>query len=422
MCTKPAEKAFVACLFVTVIAICVAISGCTSKTNAADGKQARPAAPVTVATVSQETIPIQIRAIGNVETIATVAIRAQVQGELKRVYFREGQDVKKGDLLFEIDPRVYEQAVAQAEANLGRERAAVSQAEANVERDQAQARLSQVQSSRYDSLAQKGVISREQNDQVRTTAAAQEKTVLASQAGVESARANVKAAEAAVQDAKVRLSFTKIRAPISGRTGSLTVKEGNLVSVGGETPLVVINQITPIYVSFAVPEQNLPAIRQRTSSGKLPVEASPQQQTPGGPTSTGVLTFLENAVDPATGTIKCKATFSNEGRELWPGEFVNVTLTLDTLPDAVLVPSQAVQTGQKGNYVFVVREDNTAEQRPVVSTRQFKNMAVIDKGVKPGERVITDGHLKVVPNGKVQIVARGDATSSAAGVPTPTGL
>lgn len=385
-------------------------SSCSSEKKGADTKQGRPAAPVVVATVTQQTIPLQIRAIGNVETISTVAIRAQVQGELTRVFFQEGRDVRKGDLLFQIDPRVYQDAVSQAEANVGRERAAVAQAEANVERDQAQARLSQVQSARYDNLAQKGVISREQNDEVRTTATAQEKAVKAGQAAVESARANVRAAEAAVQDAKVKLSFTQIRSPITGRTGSLTVKQGNLVSANGDTPLVVINQITPIYVSFAVPEQNLPALRQRMLKGKLRVEAAPQQ-SPGAPAA-GTLTFVENTVDPATGTIKCKATFPNEGRELWPGEFVNVTLTLDTIQDAILVPSQAVQTGQRGNFVFVVRNDTTAEQRPVVTTRQFTTFAVVDSGLRAGEQVITDGQLKVVPNGKVQIIRQGDASAA----------
>jgi multidrug efflux system membrane fusion protein len=277
----------------------------------------------------------------------------------------------------------------------------VQQAEANVQRDEAQAKLSAVQTTRYEGLTQKGVVSREQNDQIRTTNTAQLHAVEASKAALESAHANVRAAEAAVEDARVRLGYTQIRAPITGRTGTLTVKEGNLVTQNGTTPLVVINQISPIYVSFALPEQNLDAVKRRMREGKLRVEAMPSQGV--GQPSVGTLTFIDNAVDATTGTIRLKATFPNQGGQLWPGQFANVILTLETERDAVLVPSQAVNVGQNGSYVLVVNPDLKAEMRPVVSTRIYNQLAIIDKGLQPGERVVTDGQLKVVPGATVDI-------------------
>ncbi len=388
----------------TMSCLCAAsllMAGCTGK-QAETKAPPRPVAPVVVATAAERDIPVQIKAIGNVEAMSTSAVRSQVNGLITQVHFREGQDVRKGQLLFEIDPRTYEATLAQAQANLGKAEAALSQSRAQLARDQAQAKLSADQATRYENLARQGIVSRDQNEQFHTTAQAQDEAVKASRAAVESAKANVMAAEAAVQDARLQLSFTRIPAPISGTTGSLTVRTGNLVKANdlGTPSLVSINQISPIYVSFAIPEQYLNEVKQRLG-GKLEVQATPAQ---GGATTTGTLTFLENAVDTATGTIRARATFSNNTRQLWPGEFVNVVLTVGSISKAVVVPSQAVQVGQKGSYVFVVKDDNTAEARTVESNRQFENLAVIQTGLRPGERVVTDGQLKVTPGGKVQIL------------------
>jgi len=399
---------------------------CTGDDKARE--KTRPATPVTVATAIQKDVPVQLRVIGKVEAYSAVSIRALVEGELGKVHFTEGQDVPKDKLLVSIDPRPFEARLRQAEANLERDQALVRQAEANLTRDLAQvtqaeanlaknlaqARNAEEQAKRYAFLAEKGYVAKEQYDQVRTNSESLTATVQADRAAVENAqailqanraaletaRASARGSAAAVETARIQLGYCSIRAPLSGRTGALLVQQGNIIKAS-DVPIVVINQITPIYVTFAAPEQNLPEIKKHMAAGALKTEAI----IPGDekPPEQGILTFIDNSVDTATGTIKLKGTFENKRKRLWPGQFVNVVLTLTTRPNAVLVPSPAVQTGQEGQYVFVVKPDLTVESRPVTVDHSLDKLTVVAKGLRPGETVVTDGHLRLVPGGKVEV-------------------
>ncbi len=391
-------------------------------------EKARPPVPVNVATVIQKDVPVKLSAVGNVEAYAAVAIKSLVEGQLGKVYFKEGQDVQKDDLLLSIDPRPFEAGLRQAEANLDRDEALVRQMEANVTKDLAQVTQSEAnltkdlaqsknaeeQMKRYAVLVEKGYVAKELYDQIRTNWESLAATVQADKAaienaqaalkadkaGLENARAVVRASRAAVETAGIQLGYCSIRAPLSGRTGGLLVQQGNMIKAN-DVPIVVIHQVQPIYVTFAVPEQNLPEIKKHMAAGDLKTEAL----LPGGDRrpEQGILTFIDNAVDTATGTIKLKATFQNEGRRFWPGQFVNVLLTLTTRPNALLVPSPAVQTGQEGQYIFVVKPDLTLESRPVTLDLSLEGMAVVANGVQPGERVVTSGHLRLFPGAKVEI-------------------
>jgi multidrug efflux system membrane fusion protein len=328
--------------------------------------------PVTIATVREKTVPVEVQAIGNVEAYSTVSVRAQLAGEVERVLFKEGQEVKEGDLLFTLDARPYQATLRQLEANLAR--------------DQAQLENARAQAERYTKLFQEGVVSKEQYDSFRTNA--------------DALAAMLRADQAAIEKAKVDLGYCSIQSPLEGRTGSLLVHPGNVVKAN-ETVLVVINQVTPIYVSFSVPEQNLPEIKKRMAAGNLAVGAIiPNDES--NPVE-GTLTFVDNTVDNTTGTIRLKGTFANTERRLWPGQFANVVLRLTSRPNAVVVPSQAVQTGQAGQYVFVIKPDLTAESRPVVSGSTVGGETVIEKGLQPGETVVTDGQLRLAPGMKVEV-------------------
>ncbi len=337
------------------------------------GRSSRDAIAVLVATAAQKAVPVQIRAVGNVEAYAVVSVRSQVTGVLTQAHFTEGQDVKKGQLLFTIDPRPFEAALKQAEANLAR--------------DTAQLRNLREQVRRYAELVEKQYVSREQYDQIRTNADAME--------------AVVEADKAAVENAKVQLSYCYIYAPVNGRVGSLLVNEGNLVRTNDATPLIVINQINPINATFAVPEQHLADLKRHMAAGKLRVDASfaSDEGTP----EHGRLEFIDNAVDRATGTIKLKAVFANAERRLWPGQFVNVSLTLRTQSDAIVIPSEAVQVGQEGQHVFVVKPDNTVEMRPVTIGLTNEGEAVIAKGLAAGEQVVREGQFLLGPGSRVEI-------------------
>jgi len=357
--------------------------------------------PVAAARAEQKPIPLELRAIGNVEAFSAVEVKSQVAGPIARVAFEEGQDVRKGQVLFEIDPRPFQQAVHETEAEVANRKAALAQAEANYERDQAQARNARSQADRYAALAAKGIIAREQNEQYQTQALAAEKAVAASKASIESAKAAIQGAEAKLGDARLQLSYATIRAPISGRAGNLARKAGNLVGANNDIPLVVINQISPVYATFTAPEQSLQELRRYSTNGKLPVEAIPQ----GGEATDaagGYLDFVDNRVDPGTGTILLKARFANENGRLWPGQFVNVIVRL-AQPTEVVVPSTAVKTAQQGNYVFVIKPDSTAEQRTVQAARAYEDLTVIEGGLRPGEQVIVEGQLRVKNGAKVKV-------------------
>ena len=369
-------------------------------------------APVLVAKVAQKDVPVNIDVIGNVEAYSTISVRAEVGGLLTKVAFSEGDYVKKGAPLFDIDPRPFaaqlSQAQAQliqAQANSTRDTAAASQAEANLARDIANQKYAAAESARYARLFSQGIVSREQNDQLSASAEALSQTIAADKAAIQSAQAQIAAdkaaaatAEAMVENAKVQLSYTSISSPIDGRTGNLPVKQGNLIAPN-TSELTTIAQVQPIYVTFAVPESQLTAIRQHMAEGKLQVLAQPQDDAT--KVQTGVLTFVDNTVDASTGTIKVKGTFQNEGNVLWPGEFVRVTLRLAMLNDAIVVPNEAVQTGQDGTFVYVVKDDRTVSMRPVVTGPRVNEDLVIEHGLEPGETVVTEGQLRLAPNSRV---------------------
>jgi multidrug efflux system membrane fusion protein len=370
-----ASRALVGTLLIgaTVLAAAGCSGGEAVATVRAPGRGAQQAAavPVTVASVVQKAMPIDIRVIGTAEPYSTVAVHAQITGELTTVNFNEGDEVKKGQVLFTLDRRPLDAALQQAQANL--------------EHDQAQSVNARAQAARYQDLLKRGIATREQVDQNNSNAAALDASVGADRAAIESAR--------------VQLAYATIAAPLAGRTGALQVHAGNLVRANDTTPLVIINQIAPIYVSFGVPEAQLPALKRYMARGSLRVQAAPPNED--GAPSSGRITFVDNAVDQTTGTIRIKGAFGNEDRRLWPGQFVNVQVTLTTDPSAIVVPTTAVQTGQQGDYAFVVKSDQTVELRTVTVARSAGDETVIKTGLKPGEIVVTDGQLRLVPGSRI---------------------
>jgi multidrug efflux system membrane fusion protein len=357
------------------------LSGACSGSQARQSQQesAPPVVPVTAMAAVTKDMPLELSVIGAVEAYSTVSVRAQITGELTSVNFRQGDDVQAGQELFTLDRRPLEGALQQATANL--------------ERDSAQAANAKVILERYEQLVERGIVAREQRDTARTTLTALEATLAANRA--------------AVENAKVQLQYATIRAPISGRTGALMVNVGNLVRANDQTPLVTINQIAPIYVSFALPEASLPDLRRYMAAGSLRVEARPASGD--GPLAIGRITFVDNAVDHTTGTIKIKGTFANEDRWLWPGQFVNVVVRLTTESSAIVVPTVAVQTGPEGYYVFVVQPDHTVQMRPVTVARLVGTETVIKSGLAAGDTVVTDGHLRLVEGSRVSIRGAGSA-------------
>jgi multidrug efflux system membrane fusion protein len=359
---------------VVVIAVLLfAYLGTEIRANERKGSKGPPPIPVTVVQAAQETVPVRIQAIGNVEAYATVSLRARVDGQIVEAAFKEGQEVRKGQVLFRIDPRPYEAALRQAEANGLRDAAA---------RDQARS-----QERRYKELLEKNFVSEEAYAQIRTNAATAEASAQASQAVLDNARLN--------------LEYCTVHAPIEGYAGKIQVQIGNLVRANDVTPLVVINQVHPIYVNFAVPEQRLTEVREYMKSGSLSVQAL----APGSdqPAASGTLIFVDNAVDPSTGTIRLRARFANKENTLWPGQFVNVSLRLFEQMDAIVIPSQAVQTGPQGQYVYVVGDDMLAQVRRVTVLRAEGERSVIATGLARGERVVTRGQLRLGPKTRVQI-------------------
>lgn len=342
--------------------------------------------PVVAGQVVRKTIPLTLQAIGRVEPIATVAVRARVAGELTRVWFTEGETVRKGQTLFTIDPRPYEAAMAEAQARLARNQALLEKARVDAER--------------YAGLVKQDYVTKEQYDQTVTNVAA--------------LMAQINADEATLETARLNLSFCTISAPVAGRTGSLLIKAGNLIRTNDERTLVTINQTSPIYVTFAVPAQYLAQVHGRTRDGLDVAAFAPERPDQ---RQTGRLSFVDNAVDMATNTIQLKATFGNADEALWPGQFVSVVLNLGDEPDRVVAPAGAVQTSQQGQYVFVIGDDGTASQRVVTVSRQDDTQAVIESGLAGGETVVVQGHLRVVPGGRVRITTPG-AEPAAQAAPT----
>jgi membrane fusion protein, multidrug efflux system len=343
---------------------------------------ASAAVPVDTAPVVVKTMPVDLQAVGNVEASSTVEVRSQVTGQLLSVGFSEGQDVAAGQLLFALDSRPFEAALKQAQAALAK--------------DQAQAKNADAQRARNADLLKRGLVAQSDYDALVASAAA--------------LHAAADADEAQVDNAKLQLQYTRITAPVSGRTGALLVHQGALVRSNDTTPLVVINQLAPIYVSFSVPSRLLSEIRSERDRGPLAVEAVVSGSS--NPSSHGAVSFIDNAADQTTDTVRLKATFANADRRLWPGQFVEVTLRLAVDPHAIVVPAVAVQPGQQGSFVFVVKPDNTVEQRPVTVLRIGGDEAVIGTGLQAGEIVVTDGQLRLTPGAHISVKNSGAKAES----------
>jgi multidrug efflux system membrane fusion protein len=343
-------------------------------------------------------VPIVAEVIGNVEASSTVTLRPQISGQLVQSFFQEGDFVKKGQLLLTVDRRVLDAQLRQLESQINRDEAAAGQARANLARDRAQEANARAQLDRATKLLKEGILSKEQHDQYATALATLEATVKADEAAIQNSNATTETSRAAVETQRVQLGFTNIYAPISGRTGALMVKPGNIVTAN-TTELATINQVQPVFVTFGLPEANLGALRQHMGP-KMQVTAVADE---GGAKETGALAFFENAVDPTTGTIKLKATFPNTTRTLWPGQFVRVTLRLGERANAILVPNQAVQSGQEGTFVYVIKPDQRVDVRPVVASQRVGEETVIEKGVEAGDTVVTEGTLRLVPGARVQV-------------------
>jgi multidrug efflux system membrane fusion protein len=337
------------------------------------GVMARPPSPVLVAKAVAKTVPNQLHEIGNVEAFATVNIKSRVGGELVAIHFHEGDLVAKGQLLFSLDSRPFVAALKLAQANLAKDRAQLDKADTD--------------EKRYSFLLKESVGSREQYDQAHATAAALRATVIADQAEIDTARLN--------------LEYSQISAPLDGRTGHLQSHIGDLIKADADTPMVTITQVRPIYVAFSIPESELAAVRMNLETHSLEVDVA----IPNSPETPehGMLAFIDNTVDKTTGTILLKGLFQNENRHLWPGEFVNATLTLNQIRNAVLIPSEAVQTGQNGSFVFVVDNRMQAHLRPIVAGAQVGGDTVIERGIEAGETVVTDGQMLLAPGARVKI-------------------
>jgi membrane fusion protein, multidrug efflux system len=351
-----------------------------SRAREKKGVRGPAAVPVSVSSAVQQSVPVRLQAIGNVEAFSTVALKARVDGQIVALNFKEGQEVRKGDVLFRVDARPFQAALKQAEANALRDTAA---------RDQARS-----QERRYQELLEKNFVSKEAYAQIRTNA--------------ETAEATVKASQAALENARLNLEYCTITSPLEGYVGKVLLQVGNLVKANDVNPLVVINQVRPIYVNFAVPEQALPSIRTYMAAGPLPVEVVPSGDAK--LLAEGRLIFVDNAVDPSTGTIRLRAQFDNKDMALWPGQFVSVRVRLFEQKDAILIPARSLQTGPDGQYVYVVKEDKTAELRKVTVERSEGEQVVV-KGLAKDEQVVTRGALRLAPGTRVEIRSAAETAS-----------
>lgn len=381
--TPHPAMALLGCLLMLLLAQCS-----TGKDDASKGGQkAKAAVPVAVATSSKKTVPVEIVATGHVEASATAEIRSQVTGILKSVHFKEGEEVKAGDLLFTIDPRPFAANLAKAEAGLAKGKAELDNARREAER--------------YALAAQKGYVSAEQADQAATR--------------VTTLTATVKADQAVIDTARLELEYCSIRAPFAGRTGELTSDQGNLIKANGDTPMVTINQVRPVQAAFTIPGQHLQEVFRYRSSGELTVTASVKDASPA--PIAGALAFIDNTVDPTTGVIRIKASFANSDHRLWPGQLLDLRLRLTERTGCIVVPSQAVQVGQQGAYVYVVKEDSTVAYRPVTPGMLSQGEMVIEAGLQEGEPVVIDGQMQLADGVKVEDKGRPSAPVQGQGAP-----
>ena len=367
------KKVFSGIFLVAVLAVATFIVFQANRGSRADTQKGPPAVPVTAVPVVTKTVPVRLTAIGNVEPYTTVALKARVDGQIVSVRFKEGEEVRQGAVLFEIDPRPFAAALKQSQANLLKDQALLDRANQ--------------QEARYKDLLAKNFISADAYEQVRTNA--------------ETAKATVAADQAAIESSRLSLEYCTIRAPVTGYAGRIQIQQGNLVKANDVNPLVTINQIVPVYASFSVPEQNIADIRKYQANGELRVQAT-FTNAAHAPIA-GKLSFLDNSADMTTGTIKLKAEFPNTDKALWPGQFVNVVLTLYDQKDAIVAPSAAVQNGPNGQYVFVVKPDLTAELRSIKIGRAEGDDTVVASGLKPGEQVVTVGQVRLAPGTRVSL-------------------
>jgi len=405
-----------------------AFAGCVNK---AQQNFARPPAPVVVAKAVTQDVPTYLDAIGKTVAREVVSIQSQVSGRIIKIHFTDGADVKKNDMLFTIDPRPFEANIKQAEANLSKDQALKKQAEANMARDIAQAKWGETQVKRYRELVTAGVVPSEQYEQFLAQQDSLNSTVDADRAAVRSADESVKVDQAAIESAKVQLSYCYIRSPIDGRAGQRLVDIGNVVNPGGSgnnsssngtsgsaasgnsNSLLVIQRMDPIYADFTISQNNLTEVQQQMREGRLRAEVRLPDTTDD--PVIGQLTFLDTAVQNTTGTVNLRATIPNKGSRFWPGRFVNIRLVLSTIQGAVLVPASAPQMSGKGSFVYVVKQDSTAEQRAVSLGQRQGDLIVVEKGVEPGERVVTNGQLGVTPGGKVRVEQPGNPAAAGNG-------
>jgi len=393
-----------------VLVAAILISACSSApTDAGDGgkgkgkgkgKNAGGTVPVEVAKVTLKNVPVDISVVGNVEAYSVVTIRAQTGGMLTSVNFQEGDYVKKDAVLFQIDRKPLEGQMKSAVANLQKSTALELQAEANLNRDTANAKYAREQTDRYLKGVEQGIFAKEQGEQLKSNADSLAQLLEADKAAINSAKAQMEADQSAINNLNIQLAYTIVPAPMDGRTGNISQKAGNIITAG-TTDLAVINQVEPIYVTFSVPEAKLADVKRYSDNGKLAVMARAQDGT--GDIEQGELSFIDNSVDTSTGTIKLKGTFQNKAHKLWPGQFVNVVLRLTMRNNAVVVPNQAVQTGQDGTYVYVVGEDRTVTVVPIKTGPRIDQDMVIEQGLQGGETVVTEGQLRLQPGSKVQI-------------------
>lgn len=396
--------------------VAVFMAGCV---NRAQPSFERPPAPVTVTAAITQDVPTYLDAIGRTVAREVVSIQPQVSGRITRIHFTDGANLRKGAMLFTIDPRPFETNVKQAQANLTRDGALKKQAEANLAKEIAQAKWGLAQVERYRALVEQGVVPREQYEQLRANYDALRANVEAARAAVRSADEAIKVDAAAIESAKVQLSYCFIRSPIDGRAGQRLVDIGNVVNPGGSgnngsgggNSLLVIERLDPIYADFTISQNNLTLVQQQMRQGTLNAEVRLPDSVD--PPVVGQLTFLDNAVQDATGQVNLRATIPNSGHQFWPGRFVNIRLVLSTIHQAVLVPATAPQMSANGSFVYVVKQDSTAEQRPVTLGQRQGDLIVVEKGVEPGEQVVTTGQIGVTPGGKVAIQQPRDAANQA---------
>jgi multidrug efflux system membrane fusion protein len=374
------KKLFSGIFVLAVLAAAVFVVFQANRGSRADTQKSVPAVPVTAAPVVVKTVPVRLYAIGNVEPFTTVAIKARVDGQIVSVHFKEGDEVRQGAILFEIDPRAFAATLKQAQANLGKDKALYDRA---VE-----------QEKRYKDLLGKNFISPDAYEQVRTN--------------METAAATMRADEATIESAKLSLEYCTIRSPVTGYAGRIQIQQGNLAKANDTNPLVTVNQVVPIYATFSVPEQNIAGIRKYVADGELKVQVSFANSSH--PPVAGKLSFIDNTADMTTGTIKLKAEFANADKALWPGQFVNVVLTLYEQKEAVVIPSVSVQNGPTGQYVFVVKPDSTVELRNIKITRAEGDDTVVASGLVPGDQVVTVGQLRLAPGTKVNVAKSAPAS------------